>query len=361
MMHCSAFSYSSSKRHEKAEASSSDTKRPKPDPDDPFSKLSLKPSVPTAKRGKSLPRHLPSPPLQTTEVKAVRKPITRPMPDTRLPLDFRQAGGKREAAELKLNTLGKIENDPFLGGWLMRKIDRDPQYQDLLRSMHPRIASYTPAQKSKAYDDLANIHPRLIADTAGGRNRLYGLPNYPTSSRMMKPAEQEFLTQAMLVIKDEVEEHPFHIHGESGVVGNKNGDITDFMHNSSGSVNLASAPGDKYALHSHPPFGKPFDFSASEADHRISAESYLEYGNKMKEYLTNGRDVAHIRPDSMEMVKLVPDRRVEENIGNFPEAFRLPEPQQPPRPFPNHEALPTFREGWAFPPGWTPPEDYPRG
>jgi hypothetical protein len=82
--------------------------------------------------------------------------------------------------------------------------------------------------------------------------------------------------------------------------------------------------------------------------------------NKANEYVTNGKDVMHIHPASMELVKLIPLPRVEERMGKFPEAFRLPEPQQPSRPFANHEAPAAVRKDWQPPAGWNPPADYPR-
>ena len=86
----------------------------------------------------------------------------------------------------------------------------------------------------------------------------------------------------------------------------------------------------------------------------------MDFNNRMTEYLTNGKDVLHIHPASLELVKLLPDPRVEKILGKFPEAFRLPTPQQPPHPFSNHEAPAAFKKDWAPPAGWRPPEDYPR-
>jgi hypothetical protein len=353
-------SSSSSKPVRKAEASSSGSKRLKPDSHDPFSKLSLKPQVPTAQRGKSLPPHLPSHPLPTPEVQAERKPITRPKPDTRPPMHFRHAGGKREAAELKQKTIREFEANHFTKDWLVPKIEGSPYYLDFLESIHPRIASYNPKQMSKAYQDLANTHPRLLWETAKKRNGIYGIPSYPTSSRMMKPNEQKFLSRAMQFIREDVEKKPFHRHGESGAVGDRSGQVRLFKHEPGEAVNLATKKGDKYALHSHPPFAKPFDFSASEPDHRVAAETYLEHDNKLNEYLTNGKDVLHILPDSLELVRLHPDPKLEKKLGEFPVAFTLPSPRQPPRPFANHEAPAAFRKDWRPPAGWKPPEDYPK-
>jgi hypothetical protein len=53
----------------------------------------------------------------------------------------------------------------------------------------------------------------------------------------------------------------------------------------------------------------------------------------------------HIRPDSTELVRLLPNPNPEAELGEFPVAFTLPEPQQPPRPFSNHEAPAAFGNG----------------
>ena len=75
----------------------------------------------------------------------------------------------------------------------------------------------------------------------------------------------------------------------------------------------------------------------------MAAHMYRLHDNKMGAYVTNGKDVLHIQPDSLELVKLIPDPKVERKLGKFPEAFKLPTPQRPPYPFPNHEAPAAFR------------------
>lgn len=176
----------------------------------------------------------------------------------------------------------------------------------------------------------------------------------------MQPSEQKFLSKAMQLIKEDVENKPFHMHGEMSIVADRKGNVMAFTYNPKDSVSVGARPGDKYVIHSHPPFGKPYDSSASEADHRAAAETYLDFNNKMKEYLTNGKDVLHIQPNSLELVKSHPDPKLEKKLGKLPEAFRLPDPQQPPYPFSNHEATVAFKNDWAPPAGWKPPEDYPR-
>jgi hypothetical protein len=317
------------------------------------------------KRSKSLPAHLPSHPLEPAEVKADRKPITRPEPDMGRPpevFDFQLlAGGKRAGAELKKAFLDGVRERHPLGEWLVPEIGSSRHYMSLIGSLHPKFDSYSLERKTKAFNDLAGAHPKLIAEQAKWRNKMYGIPNYPTSSRMMEPQEQKFLSQAMHLIQEDVEKKPFHIHGESGAVGDLSGRIRQFNHNPKDTVSLTILPGDKYTMHSHPPFSEPFSSSASETDHKGAAEEYLDFNNKMSNYLTNGKDVLEIPSDSMQLIKLNPDPKMEETLGKFPEAFRVPDPQQPPYPFQNHEAPAAFKENWEPPAGWKPPEDYPRG
>jgi hypothetical protein len=110
----------------------------------------------------------------------------------------------------------------------------------------------------------------------------------------MKPNEQKFLSEAMRLIKEDVTKKPFHIHGESGAIGNKYGEVLEFRHSPNHSISLDSMKGDKYYLHSHPPFKQPFTSSASELDHRAAAGTYLWFNNKAMEFVTNGKDVLHI-------------------------------------------------------------------
>jgi hypothetical protein len=309
-------------------------------------------------RSKSLPR-LPSHPREAAEVKPVRKPISRPYPDKARSQDFQEAGGKSERAKAKFAFQKKIQESCSTWIWLLTIIKGNAEFRQLLESAHPRIHLYNSEQKRNAFFALVHSHPKLLAEMAKSRNQLYAVPNYATSSRLMKPKEQKFLTQAMQAIRKDVEKKPFHRHGESGAVGNQNGELTWFGHHPGGAINMKVRPGDKYALHNHLPLEAPLSSSASEMDHQGAAESYLEF-NKMKEYVTNGKDVLRIPPDSMELVRLLPDPKVEQDLGKFPVAFTLPHPQMPPRPFLNHEAPASFKKGWAPPPGWMPPPDYPR-
>jgi hypothetical protein len=357
-----ASSSSSSRPGQKA--SGSGTKPVDPRPAEAASKQGARPSGPALKRSNSLPARLASHPFEPAEVKPTRKPISRPEPDLkRAPetFDFRlHAGGRRQGAELKKAYLDGIVEKYPLGDSLRREIEGSRHYLQLIHSMHPKFRYYGPEQKIKAYQNLAATHPGLLAKHAKMRNKWHGIPNYPTSSRLMEAVEQKFLSNAMRLIQEDVEKKPFHRHGESGAVGDANGAIEFFTHNPRGAVDLYIEDGNKYAMHSHPPYGEPFASSASGPDHRGAAATYLGLKSKMKEYVTNGKDVLHIPPDSLELVQLHPDPEVEEAIGKFPVAFTLPKPQQPPYPFANHEAPATFKKDWAPPAGWKPPEDYPK-
>jgi hypothetical protein len=151
------------------------------------------------------------------------------------------------------------------------------------------------------------------------------------------------------------------MHGELGAVGDKKGKVVSFAHSPKHSIDFEFEPGDKYVLRSHPPLGEPFDMSASEKEHLRASETYFKFGNKTKEYLTNGKYVMRIDPASTELILLHPDSKLAETLGEFPVGFQLPVPRQPPYPHQNHEAPATLKGGWMPPAGWTPPEDYPRG
>jgi hypothetical protein len=347
-----------------AEASGSGTKQEDARPAPAASRQGEKASGPALQRSKSVPARLASNPRERAEVKAERKPITRPEPDIRVPpevFDFRvHAGGRRLGAEFKKVFLEAIVESYPIGDSLVREIQGSRHCMQLIHSVHPKFRYYSPEQKIKAYEKLAFTHPGLLAKLAKMRNESHAIPNYPTSSRLMEADEQKFLTKAMQRIHEDVEKKPFHMHGESGAVGNQDGEIVFFGHNPCGSVGFPVNEGEKYALHNHPPFTEPFTSSASERDHRGAAETYSRFNNEMKEYLTNGKEVLHISPNSMELIKLHPDPSLEETLGKFPVAFALPKPQDPPYPFANHEAPAAFGKDWAPPAGWSPPADYPR-
>ena len=145
----------------------------------------------------------------------------------------------------------------------------------------------------------------------------------------MRADEQNFLMNAFQKIQEDIRaklSHEFHIHGESGAIGKKNGQIREFLHNHGNSVQLDDQPGDRYNIHSHPPFGGPLTTSASEPDHYMAAYSYLNYDNKLESYLTNGKDVLQILPNSTELIKLIPDPKFEQHRENSP----LPSNHRPP-------------------------------
>lgn len=287
-------------------------------------------SGPALKRSNSLPAHSPSHSRPPAEVKPVRPSITRPCPDTRTPEDFRDAGTQRAAVEEKKEFMEEANGNHYLSRWMKPKNEGSRYYKSLLESRHPKFEKYNSEQKSKAYLSLIKSNPKIMVEMGKKRNFLYSVPNYATASRPMNPYEQKFLSQAMGRIREDIQTNPFHIHGESGVIGNITGEVSWFGHNPEGSVVLPVKKGDKYCLHSHPPFGEPFTSSASERDRGMATLAYLAFNNKMSQYVTNGKDILHIQPDSMELVKLHPDPNLEKMLGKFPEAFRIPEPRKPP-------------------------------
>jgi hypothetical protein len=262
------------------------------------------------KRSESFPARLPSDTPPRADVKAARKPISRPEPDllyTRESFDFRRhAGGRRAGAELKKNFMDEVKAMYPTSQWLRSGIEGRSHYRGLLESVHPKYDSYSPEQKTKAIDDLAHTHPKLLAEQANWRNRKYGVPNFPTANRLMKTDEQKFLSQAMRLIREDVEKHPFHIHGESGVVGDKHGQIREHDYNPAHNIKLTHRRGDKYVIHSHPPFLGLFSSSPSDQDHKVAALTYLEFNSRTKEYLTNGKDVLEIPSDSLQLIQLHP-------------------------------------------------------
>jgi hypothetical protein len=304
------------------------------------------------KRVNSLPAHLPSNPPRQTEVKPVRKPISRPKPDARPPATFQSNGRLVEGSIRKIQAMKRNVTDRY--GHFEHLIQNDEEYKAILKSKHPNFDFYSPAMKDLAFGVLLD-HPRFQADFAHARNLASAIPTGPTATRTMEPLEQKFLTQAFRQLNEQIGKNPFRMHGETLFVGNREGDVTRSTYSPKGQVEDRFSKPDKFQLHNHPPFGGPFDSSASQADHRVAAELYRDGNLKMNSYLTNGKDALHIRPDSTELVKLIPDPRLEEQLGKFPVAFELPKPENPPQPFSNHEAPAGFK-AWVPPEGWVPPK-----
>jgi hypothetical protein len=319
------------------------------------------------KRSDSLPGRLPSNPAPRAEIKPERKPITRAQPDANPPQDFSPPPikkkpptlcgiplrTKKEKREDERASEGRIKDGAVRKGIAFQHIAYgmgynpdirgDSEFMDVIRAHHPRFDEYSAIRKNHALQMLKN-HPRYVAGLAQSRNEVSRLPNGPTATRKMEPNEQRFLTDAFRRIKEDIREKPFHIHGEAGVVGNKEGEVTYFGYNPGGSVSTPNRKGDRYHLHTHPPFMEPLTSSASGEDHKEAAMMYTIFDNKTTAYVTNGRDVLHISPNSTELVKLIPDPEVEKELGKFPVAFRVPDPQLPPKPFSNHEAPAAFKK-----------------
>lgn len=318
----------------------------------PPSQQGTEPTGSGLKRTDSLPARPPSDPFQRAEVDPIRKPITGPKPDAvpprtfgtprkflGIPLSFKskeeriKAGGAEKAMHLHRGALTFEDMEPALG--------RHPDFMEMIKEKHPDFDQYGTHGKARALGVLED-HPAWGAAKAEARNANLSVPNGPTATRKMTRGEQTFLTNAFRQLNEDIEQKPFHIHGETAITGNKKGEITQFNHNP-GKHSLASpGEGDRYHLHTHPPFMEPFTSSASEADHRLATRFHAR--NKTTTYVTNGKDVLHIQPHSLELVKLIPDPKAEGKLGKFPEAFRVPDPRQPPHPFSNHEAPPAFKK-----------------
>ena len=293
------------------------------------------------KRSDSLPARLPSDPPRRTEVKPIRHPITRPTPDAKPPVNFHAEEGVREGSLKKTQAL---ENRTDTYEHFAAIVEGDREFMEIIESRHPNYARY-PSDRKFAAMKAVEGHPRFIAEVVKLRNEIHSIPSAATSTRMMKPDEQRFLTHAFRELKAEFQKkrRQHRIHGETALVEDKKGWITEFNYSAKSDSSVSIYRGDKYHLHTHPPLHEPLTSSASEGDHRIAAEHYRMKNNEMMTYVTNGKDVLHIPPDSTELVKLLPDPAVEKQMGKFPVAYTLPDPKIPLHPFSNHEAPAAFK------------------
>jgi hypothetical protein len=324
-------------------------------------KKELPPLDPAAvKRIKSRTVILPSQMTERTEVKPVRPPITRAQPDTAPPKDFApppaekkprtffgipipflksgsrkqeeqriKAGADEKSKTLRMNALNVHDMDHELG--------RKPEYMEIVRDRHPEYDKYSPTVQAQSQLHLVNHHPEFRAAYAQKRNEKLSVPSGPTATRQMTEDEQIFLTNAFRRLQEDIRNKPFHMHGETAITGNKQGEITQFNHTSALHSHAEPGAGDKFHLHTHPPLMEPLTSSASPQDHIIAA-NFLKKHDLTGTYVTNGKDVMHIQPHSTELVKLIPDPNAEKKLGTFPVAYQLPDPQRPPYPFANHEA-----------------------
>ncbi|HLP40503.1 MAG TPA: hypothetical protein VK465_03260, partial [Fibrobacteria bacterium] len=216
------------------------------------------------------------------------------------------------------------------------ELRRDPELMKIIKEQSLNYDRYPPHLRWSAVYDAVGAHPRFLALELRLQNDLSSIPTGPTATRTMTPSEQKFLTNAFKKVSEDVQKHPFHIHGETAITGKKNGNITDFHHHPGPNVGIFLSLGDKFHLHTHPPFIEPATSAASAPDHIVAAQNYKF--NRSHTYVTNGKDVLHIQPNSTELVKLTPDPKMEEMLGKFPVAFKVPDPQKPTYPFSNHEA-----------------------
>jgi hypothetical protein len=339
------FSASSSKRKREDEPSGSGHEPADPHSAQQASRRRLQPSGRGLKRADSFPARLPSQPGERTEVKPKRWPITRPKPDTQPPKDFTtdgdvHAGSLKKTAAMTTGT----GNFPYFEPM----VRRDSEFAEIAFSRNPDFEGSSQEEKDRVWGELTS-HPRFQAEFAKARNEEGAIPNGATRSRTMLPGEQKFLTAAFQQMKAHIDEHPFHMHGEMSIVGNREGEITwgrTYLEQAAAVIIMAN---DKYNLHSHPPFGGPLSSSASEQDHLGASILYRHMNTQTQCFVTNGRDVLHIQPDSTELVKLIPDPEEEKKWGEFPVAFRLPKPLPPPHPFSNHEAPGALKSGRLMP------------
>jgi hypothetical protein len=309
-------------------------------------------------RSNSNPARPPSNTPERTQVKPDRPEITRSEPDPKkpkhfgrilgIPLPFRTNAGAKQ----KEQAMGDHKSISFHD--LEPELKRNPELMDIIKKQHPKFDRYSMAGKAKTLN-LLKDHPAYTVALTKVQNEKLRIPTGPTASRTMKPGEQKFMTNAFQQLNEDIQKNPFHMHGETAITGTKDGEITQFNHTPGGVSHASPAKGDKYHLHTHPPFMEPSTSSASREDHNVAAKFYLRENNKTGTYVTNGKDVLHIQPDSTELVKLIPDPKQEEKLGKFPVSFSLPDPQRPPNPFSNHEAPAAFKENWEPPAGWKPP------
>jgi hypothetical protein len=316
------------------------------------------------KRSDSAPARLDALPPESAKVNPARKPITRAAPDAITPEDFSDAPLKPRKvcgmpvpfrkAELEKKNEQRIKAGAERKAMALEGISdatgfrpdiSHPEYMDVIQAYHPGIANYSPEERKESVIAMMKNNPRFLAELAESRNRELGIPNGPTATRKMNPDEQLFLTRAFRYLHEEFKAEPFHIHGETAVIGNGQGEITRAVYAPEGSVTVRVTPEDKYHLHTHPPFAEPFASSASAQDHRLAAHIYTLDDRKMSAYVSNGKDVLHIQPDSMELVKLTPDPKLEKKLGKFPVAFEVPEAQPRPRGFAYHEAPGALKPG----------------
>jgi hypothetical protein len=250
-----------------------------------------------------------------------------------IPLSFKgkeqriKDGSVEKATHLHNRALDFQDMEPAL--------DRNPEFKQIIKEKHPDFDQYSPQGKAKALGLLEN-HPAWWAEKAKARNENLSVPNGPTATRKMTKGEQTFLTNAFQRLNEDIASKPFHMHGETAITGNKKGEITQFNHTPGKHSKASPGESDRYHLHTHPPFMEPFTSSASEQDHMLATRFHNR--TKTSTYVTNGKDVLHIQPHSLELVKLTPDPKVEKKLGKFPEAFKVPDPQPRPYPFSNNEA-----------------------
>ncbi|HLP40504.1 MAG TPA: hypothetical protein VK465_03265 [Fibrobacteria bacterium] len=345
--------YTSNFRPKRESPAAESGKKPfDPQPGKPTSKEGLSPSNPGLQRTKSDSGRLTSGVSERPHIEPARPPVSRPRPDIVPPRHFGpseppsffciplpsgiareielETGSQRKFAAFKQTELRFEDIEP--------RVRRDRELMKIIKESSPNYSRLNPQQRRRAAYNAIGRHPKFMAMVLEVQNKKYSIPTGATATRTMTPGEQTFLTNAFQKIDEDVRNKPFHIHGESSISGNNNGEITFFHHDPRLSTDAPNGAWHKYNLHTHPPYMEPATSSASVDDHVTAANLYLFKNQKRLSYVTNGKDVLHIQPDSTELVKLIPDPDLERTLGTFPVAFKVPAPQKPHYPFSNHEA-----------------------
>jgi hypothetical protein len=230
-----------------------------------------------------------------------------------------------------------LEKNPYRFKDFEPSVTCHPDLMEIIKERYPNYDEADEYLRDKAMDKALKGHPKYLAEQLYHLNAINNAPTAATATRTMTEVEHKFLAGALHMVSEDVHDREFHIHGESSVIGNEKGELTHFHHEPRGGVKLILKEGDKYNLHTHPPFEEPATSAASVTDHKTAAFLY-SHRNGHLSYVTNGKDVLHIQPDSMELVKLKPNPEMVKRYGEFPVGFMVPKPAQPPYPFFHHEA-----------------------
>ena len=328
-------------------------------PTHPPAKAGLPPLGPGLQRVDSNPARLPSNTPERPEAKPIQgisegpfRPgkLSRTEPDIFPPMHFgRSPATKFWGIPLPFSKSSTIEGSKLKAAFLEKKSlpfqdiekiikDSHPDLMEIVKELSPKYDRLSDNLRRIDMKDALKGHPKYEDIKFEYQNKNARLTTFATATRTMTEVEHKFLAKAMQRIQEDVERKPFHMHGESAITGDKKGKITDFHHEPRGGVDITLKARDKYYLHNHRPFNEPATSIASLPDHIAAAETYFMGNRKALSYVTNGKDVLHIQPDSTELVKMLPNPEMVKKMGEFPVAFTTPKPAPRPNPFTNHEA-----------------------